>query len=135
MKKSIVFAFGSSIIPEDKIAWDIANYIKNNKLIEDLKWFITDNPEDLLSASGENIFILDVVKGINRVCIIEDIAKLEENKINTLHDFSLGFYLKLLKEIKKIKNFIIVGVPYHSKESLDKLAREVTSILHKYRKY
>lgn len=132
MKRFTIFVFGSDILPEDKIAWDVSNYIVKNKLAKNFEFIISNNPEEIIEFKEKHIFILDVVKGIKDICIIDDIERLEERNINTLHDFGLSFYLKLLKEIKEINKITIVGIPYGSKKEIDKLSRDVIKVLNKY---
>jgi len=132
MKRFTIFVFGSDILPEDKIAWDVSNYIVKNKLAKNFEFIISNNPEEIIEFKEKHIFILDVVKGIKDICVIDDIERLEERNINTLHDFGLSFYLKLLKEIKEINKITIVGIPYGSKKEIDKLSRDVIKVLNKY---
>jgi len=132
MKRFTVFVFGSDILPEDKIAWNVADYIVKNKLTKNFEFIISNDPEEIIEFKEKKIFVLDVVKGINDVCVIDDVKKLDEESINTLHDFGLGFYLKLLKEIKKISKITIIGLPYESKEGIDKLSKKVIKVLNKY---
>ena len=132
MKRFTIFVFGSDILPEDKIAWDVANHIVKNKLAKNFEFILSNNPEEIIEFKEKHIFILDVVKGIKDICIIDDIERLEERNINTLHDFGLSFYLKLLKEIKEINKITIVGIPYGSKKEIDKLSRDVIKVLNKY---
>jgi len=129
MKKFTVFVFGSSLLSKDRIAWDVADYIVKNRLTKSFEFILSDNPEEIIKTREKDIFILDVVKGIDEVCIIDDIEKLDEKGINTLHDFGLGFYLKLLREVREINKVTIIGIPYETKDDICRLSKKVVKVL------
>ncbi|MFC1648838.1 hypothetical protein ACFL1B_05250 [Nanoarchaeota archaeon] len=55
---------------------------------------------------------MDVVQGIDEVKLFDDIETFEQHKPSSLHDFDLGFFLKLLKEAGQVKGKVtIIGVP------------------------
>jgi hypothetical protein len=60
--------------------------------------------------------IIDTVKGIKKVELIEDIDKIITDKIYSMHDFDLGYNLKLLKKMKMIDSVRIFGIPSGMKE-------------------
>ncbi len=104
-----VLCFGNEAIKEDMLAKEIADELE----IDGIKFVKCSSVDDLLSYSG-NVYIMDVAKGLKEVTLIEDIRKLESNKLISLHDFDLGFFLKLMNEIGKIKNVKIIGIPMES---------------------
>jgi len=116
-----VLCFGNEAIKEDMLAKELADEIE----IDGIEFVKCNSVDDLFSYSG-NIYIMDVAKGIKKVTLIEDIKKLEANKLISLHDFDLGFFLKLMNEIGKIKNVKIIGIPMESnKEDAKKEAIQI----------
>ncbi|MCD6576132.1 MAG: hypothetical protein J7K73_03155 [Nanoarchaeota archaeon] len=59
----------------------------------------------------KNLIIIDSAKGINKVTLVEDVNKLETNKIYSLHDFDLAYNLKLLKKFGMITSVKIFAIP------------------------
>ena len=67
-----------------------------------------DTVEDL---NERELNIIDTVKGIKKVELIEDIDKIITDKIYSMHDFDLGYNLKLMKKMKMIDSVRIFGIP------------------------
>jgi len=128
MNRKKVFCFGNEFVKDDSIAKQLADELK----INGVEFVKCDNPDDLVEyiqkkadsemdsntstikrkdPVEEEIVIMDVVKGIKDVMIIDDIDKLEKSNSVTLHDLDLGFYLKLLKEMNMISKIKIIGLP------------------------
>ena len=98
MKKITVFVFGSELIDFDKTAIEVSRNLKDE--LKDIEFIVSYNPDDILHHTGDKIFILDVVKGIDEVKIIEDISLLKKKNTLTSHDLDLGFILKLIESMK-----------------------------------
>lgn len=54
---------------------------------------------------------MDVFNNINGVVVVKDVEQLKRNKIYSMHDFDLGFFLNLMKKAGKLKEIIIIGIP------------------------
>jgi hypothetical protein len=97
-----ILVFGSE---RDRQAWNLVDELEGLGFS-----FIKSNrPDDVLLAKNE-ILIMDVTKGIDRPLVfgIDDIKK---RKPLTLHDFDLGFFLRLMKDSDIIDAAKIIGVP------------------------
>jgi Ni,Fe-hydrogenase maturation factor len=99
-----VYVFGNEFIAGDGFARQVASELKGVTIVH------CRSPDDLLETDGE-VVILDVVKGNVEPVVITDIAKLKTRKIISLHDFDLGFFLKLMKELGMEKKVKIIGIP------------------------
>lgn len=97
-----IFVFGNEFISEDSFAVEIAKSLG-------VVFVHCRSPDELLGES--DIVILDVVKGISDVVEITDVSKLKVNKLVSAHDFDLGYYLNLMKEMGQLKRVVIIGVP------------------------
>ncbi|MBS3121517.1 hypothetical protein J4434_01360 [Candidatus Woesearchaeota archaeon] len=114
-----IYCFGNPDIKEDAAALELADELnKDKKLNKRFEFVKCTSPDFLLNENIKNIkgeiIIIDVVRGINKVKIINDINLLKETTTSTMHDFDLCTVLKLLKEIGKLKKVTIIGVPFNS---------------------
>jgi len=114
-----VFCFGNDYFKGDEVAKNLISYLET----KDFEFVISDSPMEVLN-SNEEVIILDVVKGISKVRVIDDIDKLELENSVTCHDLDLGFYLKLLKQSGKIQKVTIIGIPF-AEVDYEKLKKKV----------
>lgn len=105
MKK--IYVFGNEFFEGDEVAKELTKLIKNPHF----KFIYAESPNEILNVDGE-LIILDVVKGIKDVKLLENIDDLVLENSVTCHDLDLGFYLKLLKETGKITKVKIIGLPF-----------------------
>lgn len=106
----VIYVFGNPDVTEDKIAFEVADKLKKTPGLE----FIFVKPNEDLPFIGENHpVILDAVQGINNVTLINEthLDKLIISKSSTVHDFDLGFQLKYLTKLGKLKKLSIIGLP------------------------
>lgn len=126
-----IFCFGNEFVSGDETAKLLAKKIKHPKC----ECILIDNPLEILAPSNlphqtSPIYILDVVKGLAKVTLLEDINNLELHPSLSCHDLDLGFYLKLMQETGTINAVKIIGLPYGERD-LQKLQKEVESLLEK----
>ncbi|MFH1063750.1 MAG: hydrogenase maturation peptidase HycI [Candidatus Woesearchaeota archaeon] len=105
-----LLAFGNPYLKEDNLALEIADAIIADKIkgIEVVKCV---SPEEVLHYTDKEFYILDVVKDLHEVRVFDDINKINARNIVSMHDFDLGFFLKLMKETGQIDKVNIIGVP------------------------
>ncbi len=118
-----VLVFGNPYLKEDNLAVRIGNKLE----LPGFKIEMCSRPDDLLNHDLESSFLLDVAKGIDKVELFDDIDSLEFSVIFSLHDFDLGFFLKLLKEAGKLEKVNIIGIPLDYDE--EKAVKEVRSLI------
>jgi len=108
--KTVVLCFGNEFVDIDRLPIILYKELENK--IPNVDFVNCETPNQILDYSDyDRIFILDVVKGIKDVSIIEDLDRLKDRKLFTLHDFDLGLFLKLVNNVEKIKNLKIIGIP------------------------
>ena len=107
--KTVVLCFGNEYVDFDKLPLTLSKELK--KELPEIEFVNCETPNQILDYPDYNIFIMDTVKGIKKIQIIEDFDKLKTRKIFTLHDFDLGLFLKLIKGIEKIDNIKVIGIP------------------------
>jgi len=123
MKK--IFVFGNEFFEGDEVAKELAKKISNSNF----EFIFAESPNEILNAKDE-LIILDVVKGINEVKLLENIDDLVLENSVTCHDLDLGFYLKLMKTTGKITEIKIIALPFGNFD-YDNLKKEVQLILQK----
>ena len=118
-----LLVFGNELIEEDSLGVLVGRKIKdsNIKVIE------CKNPDDVVEFYDEKSYILDVAKGIDKVVLLNDIDKLIAPELNSLHDFDLGFFLKLLKGVKEIDKINIIAIPING--NIDDISEKVMKII------
>ena len=84
-----VYCFGNEFLEEDNLAKKIVDEIN----VDGVEFVKCDSPDEL--PLEENITILDVVHGVDDVIVIKDPDDLKEPHLCSLHDFDLGYFLKL----------------------------------------
>lgn len=125
MKKILVF--GNMLVKEDSLALEVANNLR--KEFKSVEFKELDALEEIQNQ-GKNPIILDVVKGIGNVIIIENLDQLNSSTIYTMHDFDLAMNLKLLKKLGFIESVKIIGIPInYNKEKAIKEIRKLISNL------
>lgn len=118
-----ILVFGNPLVNEDSLALKIADkLITISEISEKFKFIKSDSLENL-EEYGENLLILDVAENIKKVELITDLNQLEQNKIYSMHDFDLGFNLKLLMKLGKIKTVKIIAIPmnYETEKAISEI--------------
>lgn len=116
-----VLVFGNPYIEEDTLALTVAKAITE----ENIEFKITANLNDLLEERYDAI--LDVAVGIPNVVLLEDLEKLREHKLISLHDYDVSFFLKLMKAMGNIQHVKIIAIPMHYEQQ--KALQETLSLL------
>lgn len=108
--KTVILVFGSEVIKSDNLALNLYDELREEfSHLEFVKCF---NPEDLYDyLEYDQIYILDVIEGIDDVQMIKDLNLIKEKKLYTIHDLDLGFTLKLMKKLGKSKKIKVIGIP------------------------
>jgi hydrogenase 3 maturation protease len=105
-----LLCFGNPYLEEDNLAINIADSLIKDR-IKGLEIIKCISPDEILSYTDKDFYILDVVKDAEEVMLIDDIDRLKTANMVSLHDFDLGFFLKLMKETGRIDKIKIIGIP------------------------
>lgn len=103
-----VYVFGNPLVKKDSMPLKLLPELR--KAFPKIEFQEMD-PMEGMEKLGRNLIILDTVKGIKGVQLIEDLKSLEGRKIFSLHDMDLGFHLKLLKKMGILNRVRIIGIP------------------------
>ena len=116
-----ILCLGNEFIKEDSFAKKIMLLLKKRGFnVIDIK-----DSFQLMNEIEEDCFIIDVVKGISEIKIINS-DMLKSNSIISAHDFDAGFVLKLLG--KKTK---IIGIPFDFNGNVRDVVRDVKFFIQK----
>jgi len=66
---------------------------------------------DSLQEFPKKFVIMDAVKGVEKVCLLDNLKKISDSNVFSLHDLDSGFQLKLFKKMGKIKKVKIIAIP------------------------
>lgn len=117
-----ILVFGNPIIEKDSLPLKILNDLQ--KTFPQIK-FKEFDPSENLKDEGRDLYIIDSVESINKVEVITDINDIKLSKIYSVHDFDLGYELKLLKKSGMVDKIVIFGVPMNTnKERVLKQLKE-----------
>ena len=116
-----IYVFGNPLVREDSLPLKLI--AKLRKEFPSLVFKEFDTVEDLEIEKELNI--IDSVKGIKKVELIEDVDSIVTEKIYSMHDFDLGYNLKLLKKMKMVDKVRIFGIPMkiNEKEAFEQLSK------------
>lgn len=103
-----VYVFGSDVCELDNMAIRVARDLM--KELSDVEFVFAGLNEDL-DLDKDNVAIMDVVLGLDRVRLISDIDQLKIGRSSTVHDYDLGFQLKYLQKLGRLGCVAIIGVP------------------------
>lgn len=119
-----IYVFGNPLVKEDSLPLKLIDKLRIEFPSIEFREF--DTVEDL---EEKELNIIDTVKGIKKVELIEDIDRIVTDKIYSLHDFDLGYNLKLLKKMKMIDKVRIFGIPMKINE--EEAFLELKSLINK----
>ncbi len=113
MKRKKIYVAGNPLVKTDSVPLKIMS--KLQRAFPGME-FIELEPTDNL-PDEKSLNIIDTVIGIDSVKVIDDIDAIVTGKVYSLHDFDLGFNLKLMKKTGKLNRVNIIGVPAHFSEA------------------
>jgi Ni,Fe-hydrogenase maturation factor len=126
-KEKTVLCFGS-YVEGDNLAFEIYDSLKGK--VQGKNLVKCKSPFELTEyLEKEDVIILDVVKGIKRVRVFNNVEEFKKTQTVTIHDMDLGFFIKILETVKKAK-YRIIGVPFGKKisEVLEDVINVISSI-------
>ena len=111
-----VLCFGNLFIKEDNLAVEIGKKLH----VKGVNFEICKDVDPLLEQDSEEVIILDVVKGLDAPRLFDNLDDFDVRRMFSLHDFDVGFVLRLLQEVGRIKKVRIIGIPQQGNKKLIK---------------
>lgn len=124
MKKKI-YIFGNLLLDFDNTPLLLQPEL--SKCFPEIEFIIQD-PNENLHPENSELVIIDTVEEIEEIKILTDINQIQVEPKYSMHDFDLGFNLKLLHKIGELKKMTIFCVPmYINKQAaLEQLVMEIS---------
>jgi Ni,Fe-hydrogenase maturation factor len=105
-----VYVFGNKYVQEDKRAIEVASELEDT--VEDISFVLVKPNEDVPFVDEPQVVILDTVLGIQEVVVEgEGIEALLLSPRGSVHDFDLAFQLRYLRELGKLGEVTVIGIP------------------------
>ena len=109
INKPKIYVLGNLTLEIDSLPIKLIPKLKNSfPHIHFIELDPTENfPEE------KNLIIIDTIINIDKITILkeEDLDKVQFQKSFSLHDYDLGFNLKLMMKLGKLESFTIIGLP------------------------
>ncbi|MDP1728948.1 MAG: hypothetical protein Q8L27_01955 [archaeon] len=121
-----IYVLGNPLMRQDSIPLRLLPKLR--KSFNNIDFIELDPTENFPEG---NLILIDTILNADQVSIITDIDKIRTEKSYSLHDFDLGFTLKLMKKIGKVKDIKIIGIPalIQEEEALKQLKKLIPSLL------
>ncbi len=125
MKPKTIFVLGNELLKEDSIALKLKKDLQ--KIFPGIQFKEFDANEEL----PKTLIFLDSVLGTKKALVITDEKMISAQNTCSVHDFDLGLTLKLLKKIRKINEFKIIGIPagMNKKKALNETKKIIQSLV------
>jgi hypothetical protein len=123
-----ILIFGSPLVERDSLPLKLMDELRARFPKIEFKEF---DPNENLENEGRSLNIIDTVEGIDRVTLITNIDAIKTSRLYSMHDFDLGYSLKLLKKLNYLDSVKIFGVPMKIKknEALKQLTALISASL------
>ena len=126
-RKVKICVFGNPLLDFDSLPLKLVPELQ--KEFPEINFVVLD-PNENLKPENKELIIIDTVKNIEEVKVLNDLSKLETAKIFSAHDLDLSFNLKILQKIGKLNKVIIFGIPPEIKKQEAK--KQLTRLIKKY---
>ncbi|MBD3156519.1 hypothetical protein GF369_01695 [Candidatus Peregrinibacteria bacterium] len=103
-----IYLVGNALVPEDALPLHIKEQLVKQFPNITFKEF---DPTENLPEDSPELTMIDTVQGIDRVCVFREIDSFSSQKAYSMHDFDLGWQLKLYKKMGKVEKVTIIGIP------------------------
>lgn len=125
MNKTI-YLLGNPTYEQDSLPIKLLPKLKSS--LPQFQFVHLDPTENL--PEQEHLILIDTIINAKEIKLLNesDLDKIESSPRTSLHDFDLGFQLKLMKKLGKIKKITIIGIP--PEESQREILEKIRSILH-----
>jgi len=110
-----VYLVGNELVKEDSLPIELKEDLVKmfpNILFEEF------DPTENLPEDSSNLVLIDTVMGISVPVVFTDIDVFSSQKAYSMHDFDLGWQLKLYKKLKMIEKVSIIGIPMGMEKTL-----------------
>ena len=121
-----IYVMGNSLVEVDSLPVKLLPRLK--KEFPEHEFIELDPSEDF--PKQKEVVIIDTIINAKKVVLINDIDKIITEKVYSLHDFDLGYNLKLMKKFGLVEKVSIIGLPpdISQDEAIKNIKRIITSL-------
>ena len=112
-QKTTILCFGNPLLKEDNLALKVGKLLEKDLDKKKYKVRYAVQVDEILEHNFNKLLIIDVAADLkeNQIRLINNINALQSSNICSLHDFDVGFFLKLMKELGRIQQINILAIP------------------------
>lgn len=129
MKTKTIYILGNPSIEQDATPIKLLPQLK--KTLQQYNFQHLDPTENL--PEENHLILIDTILSLKEVKTLNEteLDKIQNSPTISMHDFDLGFQLKLMKKLGKINKVTIIGIPEkgNSKTILEQIKSELNGIL------
>ena len=118
-----IYVLGNLLLEQDALPIQLLPKLREQ--FSDIEFLELDPTENL--PEEENLILIDTIINTDKIQILKDIDKIQSSPSYSLHDFDLGFQLKLAKKLNKLQDVTIIGIPPNI--SHDKVLEDLKEII------
>lgn len=123
----IIYLVGNPLVDEDAMPLKLCSQLREAFPDIDFREF---DPTENLPEDSEELLIIDTILGIKEPMTFDDIDDFSSQKTYSMHDFDLGWVLKLYKKLGMVKKINIIGVPPEG--DLDAIFKVVKKLVYSF---
>jgi len=122
-----IYVMGNILVEKDSLPVLLLPSLK--KEYKDIDFVEFDPSEDFV-PENKTLTIIDTVLDIDKVILFHDINRINVGRVYSLHDFDLGYNLKLMKKFHMLDTVNIIGVPsgINKKGAIQQIKEIITSL-------
>lgn len=106
--QKVIYLVGNLLVEEDSLPIFLKSKLEAK--FPDIEFREYDPMEDL-PQDTEDLVIIDTVEGLKEPQVFDDIDAFASQTAYSMHDFDLGWSLKLYKKLRMFKTIKILGIP------------------------
>ena len=110
-----IYLVGNELVVEDSMPIKMKDDL--SKIFPNIS-FEEFDPTENLPEDSTHLILIDTVMGAEEPMIFTDIDVFSSQKAYSMHDFDLGWQLKLYKKLNMIDKVSIIGIPMGSKKEV-----------------
>ncbi|MFC1656140.1 hypothetical protein ACFL3C_04690 [Patescibacteria group bacterium] len=104
----IIYLVGNLLVEEDSMPLKLASQLREAFPEIDFREF---DPTENLPEDTDELVLIDTVEGLKKPHVFTKVEDFVTEKPYSMHDFDLGWQLKLYKKLRMINEVKIIGVP------------------------
>lgn len=121
-----VYVLGNELMQKDALAVLVSRKLKG---LNGIEFKHVRDPAELFQVAGDEVLVMDVVRGLHKVRWIDDLGVLKRGGVCSLHDFDFAFFVEMMLAKGDCKKFKILGLPMQYRP--EKAIEEARALLEK----